>query len=302
MRARNVKPGFFLNEELAEVPFEARLLFIGLWSYADREGRFEWRPKRIKAEIFPYDNIEITDFLRYLTDKNFVSQYQVDGCLYGVVENFKKHQRPHPTERPSTIPPPDNGESTLDNGEGTLDNGEGTLENGEGTLDNGESTITEIATIINELENNGESTLNNGESTLDNALIHRFTDSLIHRFTDSPKEENTLSAPKFFGAFENVKLSEDQYLKLVEKFGEKDAATWIEKLSSYIASKGKRYKSHYATILVWSQKDPPKNALVQKYGERAAKTINNLKEWLEENEDEEQKEIQRVNELIEPHV
>ena len=249
MRARNIKPGFFLNEELAEVPFEARLLFIGLWSYADREGRFEWRPKRIKAEIFPYDNIEITDFLRYLTDKNFVSQYQVDGCLYGVIENFKKHQRPHPTERPSTIPPPDN-----------------------------------------------------GESTLDNALIHRFTDSLIHRFTDSPKEENTLSAPKFFGAFENVKLSEDEYRNLVEKFGEKDAATWIEKLSSYIASKGKRYKSHYATILVWSQKDPPKNALVQKYGERAAKTISNLQEWLAENEDAEQKEIQRVNGLIEPHV
>jgi hypothetical protein len=275
MRARNVKPGFFLNEELAEVPFEARLLFIGLWSYADREGRFEWRPKRIKAEIFPYDNIEITDFLRYLTDKNFVSQYQVDGCLYGVVENFKKHQRPHPTERPSTIPPP-----------------------------------PEIATIINKIENNGESTLDNGESTLDNgenpldnALILRFTDSLIHRFTDSPKEENTLSAPKNFGAFENVKLSEDEHRKLVEKFGEQDAATRIESLSSYIASKGKRYKSHYATILVWSQRDPPaKNALVQKYGKRAAKTISNLQEWLAENEDAEQKEIQRVNGLIEPHV
>lgn len=275
MRSRNVKPGFFLNEELAELPFEARILFIGLWCYADREGRFEWRPKRIKVEIFPYDNVDVTNFLRYLTKKNFISQYRVDGCDYGVIQNFKKHQRPHNTEKPSDLPPP-----------------------------------PENIPEINELENNGENPLSNGENPLDNALIpdSLIPDPLIHRFTDSliPDSlipENTYTAPKVFGAFANVKLSEDEHRKLVEKFGKQDAASRIESLSSYIASKGKRYKSHYATILVWSQKDPPiKNALVQKYGEKTAKTISNLKEWLQENEDEEQKEIQRVNELIEPHV
>ena len=59
MRARNVKPGFFVDSDLSEVDFASRLLFIGLWCYADREGRFEWKPKQIKASIFPYDKVDI---------------------------------------------------------------------------------------------------------------------------------------------------------------------------------------------------------------------------------------------------
>ena len=52
-RARNIKPAFFKNETLVELPVETRLLFIGLWTLADREGRLEDRPKRIKMEIYP---------------------------------------------------------------------------------------------------------------------------------------------------------------------------------------------------------------------------------------------------------
>ena len=50
-RARNIKPGFFTNDELVELPFATRLLFIGLWTIADREGRMVDRPKKIKMEI-----------------------------------------------------------------------------------------------------------------------------------------------------------------------------------------------------------------------------------------------------------
>ena len=35
-RSRNIKPGFFSNDELVELPFEARLLFIGLWTIPGR--------------------------------------------------------------------------------------------------------------------------------------------------------------------------------------------------------------------------------------------------------------------------
>ena len=38
MRARNLKPGFFKNETLAEIEPLGRLLFQGLWCMADREG------------------------------------------------------------------------------------------------------------------------------------------------------------------------------------------------------------------------------------------------------------------------
>ena len=45
-----IKPDFLRDEELAALPLEARLLFAGLWMCADREGRIEDRPQRIKVD------------------------------------------------------------------------------------------------------------------------------------------------------------------------------------------------------------------------------------------------------------
>ena len=53
MRARNIKPGFFKNDTLAELDFAGRLLFIGLWGIADRAGRLEDRPKKSRRRYFP---------------------------------------------------------------------------------------------------------------------------------------------------------------------------------------------------------------------------------------------------------
>ena len=104
MRARNIKPGFFENEALAELPPLARILFAGLWCYADREGRFEWRPKRIKALILPYDDCDIEALLMSLHAVSFITKYTAGDEIYGEVCNFKEHQRPHPHEAKSTIP------------------------------------------------------------------------------------------------------------------------------------------------------------------------------------------------------
>lgn len=106
MRARNIKPGFFENEELAQLPCEARLLYIGLWCIADRKGRFEWRPARIKVQIFPYDNIEVECHLMSLHDMSLILQYKHNGRLYGYIPNFEKHQNPHPHEAKSVLPDP----------------------------------------------------------------------------------------------------------------------------------------------------------------------------------------------------
>ena len=56
-----------------------------------------------------------------------------------------------------------------------------------------------------------------------------------------------------FGEFGNVLLSADELQKLKSKLGA-ETESYIERLSSYIASSGKKYKSHYATILSWTQK------------------------------------------------
>jgi len=104
MRARNIKPGFFKNEELSECSFPARLLFPGLWMLADREGRLEYRPKRIKAEIFPFDSVDVAALISELVTHGLVKVYSVDGASYLWIVKFTEHQRPHQNESASTIP------------------------------------------------------------------------------------------------------------------------------------------------------------------------------------------------------
>ena len=112
MRARNIKPGFFKNEDLAECSMAARLLFAGLWCMADREGRLEDRPKRIKAEILPYDNEDADNLLSELETTGFIIRYQSQGYKVIYIPKFIQHQRPHSNEKESELPPLDEGEHT----------------------------------------------------------------------------------------------------------------------------------------------------------------------------------------------
>lgn len=108
-RIRAIKPGFFKNEALAEFSFAHRLLFAGLWTQADREGRIEDRPRRIKAELFPYDDVDVSAMLDDLAKgrDSLIVRYSVDGVGYLWVRKFADHQRPHHTEPPSTYPSAD---------------------------------------------------------------------------------------------------------------------------------------------------------------------------------------------------
>lgn len=105
-RARNIKPGFFTNDILAECSSLARILFQGLWCHADREGRLEDRPRKLKAEILPYDECEIDELLMQLSIRGFIVRYQYGSDRFIQVVNFCKHQNPHVKESESTIPAP----------------------------------------------------------------------------------------------------------------------------------------------------------------------------------------------------
>lgn len=105
-RARNIKPGFFSNERLSDLDPLARLLFAGLWTIADRAGRLEDRPKRIKAQVLAYDECDVDPLLSALNEAGFILRYQVDGGRYIQVIAWDKHQNPHVKEVPSTIPAP----------------------------------------------------------------------------------------------------------------------------------------------------------------------------------------------------
>ena len=121
-RTRQLKHDFFLNEDLAALDPLTRLLFQGLWLLADREGRLEDRPARIKAQIFPYHEADVDAMLNSLS--GFLVRYSTldttldsglessldstpNSCLdSGFIQiiNFKKHQHIHPDEKQSTIP------------------------------------------------------------------------------------------------------------------------------------------------------------------------------------------------------
>lgn len=106
-RARNLKPGFFKNEDLAECTVWARLCFAGLWLLADREGRLEDRPKRIKCELFAYDSVEVEPLLSELEQHGFILRYRApDGRGVIQVLQFLRHQNPHHREPESDLPPP----------------------------------------------------------------------------------------------------------------------------------------------------------------------------------------------------
>jgi hypothetical protein len=105
-RSRNIKPGFFTNDLLGEMEPLARLLFAGLWTLCDREGRVEDRPKKIKAEVLPYDNCDADVLLRQLAEKGFILRYRVGAVALIQVLAWEKHQYPHVKEVASTLPAP----------------------------------------------------------------------------------------------------------------------------------------------------------------------------------------------------
>jgi len=109
-RIRYLKPDFFKDEDIKELPPIARLFYQGLWCFSDREGRGEDRPERLRVEIFPYENIDVESLMVLLSKpKNgskrpFINRYETDGHRYYEILEWKKHQKPHHTEKQSVIP------------------------------------------------------------------------------------------------------------------------------------------------------------------------------------------------------
>lgn len=98
MRIRALKPGFYKNEDLCALSGMHRLCFGGLWLCADREGRLEDRPRRLKGEIFPYDDVEMDAMLWDLAEAGFIVRYVAEGHHLIAIPNWSRHQHPRPDE------------------------------------------------------------------------------------------------------------------------------------------------------------------------------------------------------------
>lgn len=95
-RIRSIKPEFWSDEKLSECSLSARLTFIGLWTFADDEGRMEYQPARLRMQIFPCGSVtmkSLTEWLGELSERSLIRVYEVDGKTYLDIPNFAKHQR-----------------------------------------------------------------------------------------------------------------------------------------------------------------------------------------------------------------
>ena len=81
-------------------------------------------------------------------------------------------------------------------------------------------------------------------------------DSLVEDSIEGAEDINvpSKSSRHKYGLYKNVLFTDEEYQKLTEEFPH-DYTDRIERLSEYIASTGKKYKSHLATIRSWARKD-----------------------------------------------
>jgi hypothetical protein len=131
-RIRTIKPDFWTDEKLAECSIAARLLFIGMWNFADDCGNLGRSSKKLKMQVFPADAIDCEQLVIELITHGMLTEYSVSGEKFLQIKNFLKHQL---INRPSksNIPPPKPEHS--DNTHGALT--ESSLTEGKGREGNG---------------------------------------------------------------------------------------------------------------------------------------------------------------------
>ncbi len=109
-KIRTVKPELFRHEQLFEAEQSSglplRLIFIGLFTVVDAEGRFRWRPRQLKLDILPYDEINFSAVLSALSEFGFIQRYEYEGECYGYIPTWRKHQSINQREPESVLPDP----------------------------------------------------------------------------------------------------------------------------------------------------------------------------------------------------
>jgi hypothetical protein len=93
-RIRSIHPALFTDEAFAGLSMAARVLLLGLWTEADDQGVFDWKPITIKMRIMPVDNVDVPSLLIELEDADVIRGFVQDSKSFGAIRNFCKFQRP----------------------------------------------------------------------------------------------------------------------------------------------------------------------------------------------------------------
>jgi hypothetical protein len=93
-RIRSIHPGLFTDEAFASLSMAARVLLLGIWTEADDQGVFEWKPVTLKMRIFSADNLDVVPLMTELEKADAVRQFSFEGKSHGAVRNFCRYQKP----------------------------------------------------------------------------------------------------------------------------------------------------------------------------------------------------------------
>lgn len=107
-RIRTLKPELWQNEKVGALSNAERVLYIGLITMADDEGRLRALPSAVGGHVFPYDDLSpkrIGSLMVRLQDVGLVELYERDDKPYAWIVGWEEHQRiQRPT--PSKLPTP----------------------------------------------------------------------------------------------------------------------------------------------------------------------------------------------------
>lgn len=216
-RKRQIDPDIWKSEQVVDLPIEARLLFIGMISQADDEGRLKGSAFALKMSIFPADSYKLEMVKRWrnaIINNHLVALYQFNGTEYLWIPNFKKHQ--YMTKSfPSKLPEP---------------------------------PIEVINQVLTDYQQ-----VNKSDIPITNTITNTNREGDCKG--EREKTKKPAKPKKRYGEFNNVLLTDSEYGKLLKRFGEDRAKHWIKSLSEGIESKGYKYHSHYATILRWVERE-----------------------------------------------
>lgn len=110
-RIRSIKPEFWTSEQVVECSREARLLFIGLWNFADDRGIHPSSERVIKMRVFPADDDITSSNVRRMVDellsRHLLIEYEVEGQRFLKVTGWERHQRIDKPSYKYPVPTPD---------------------------------------------------------------------------------------------------------------------------------------------------------------------------------------------------
>ena len=101
-RIRSIHPGLFTDEAFVSISADAQVFLMGLWTEADDQGLFEWKPVTLRMRLRPTKDGSVDGLLEELRAANFIQGYELGGRQYGAVRNFRKYQRP---KKPNSVHP-----------------------------------------------------------------------------------------------------------------------------------------------------------------------------------------------------